>query len=293
MMDWSAVALLFAERASIPAVLLSSQGEVLLVTPAVQRALGWSYDSVGSNWIDRWVAHSAAAGARWFLEKTLAGALRRFEIEILTSKGPAAASFESFPVGSDEGRGVLLLLETLVPKSRHAPAADYDYEVREVTTGGFELGALWALGSERSMGSGKCYEILHGRRSPCEPCPLRKSERDSSPRAVVRSRGNAGEYELTTVTFTGQGTARISVRHLSMASFSTILHAKLDELSAGAQLSRRERDVLGHLIFGHPLEEIASSLSISQRTVKFHQTNLLQKLGADSRSDLMRLVLWR
>jgi len=94
MMDWSAVALLFAERASIPAVLLSSQGEVLLVTPAVQRALGWSYDSVGSNWIDRWVAHSAAAGARWFLEKTLAGALRRFEIEILTSKGPAAASFE-------------------------------------------------------------------------------------------------------------------------------------------------------------------------------------------------------
>lgn len=293
MMDWSAVAQLLAERASIPAVLVSPQAEVLLVTPAAERALGWSYDSVGSNWIDRYVAQTSVAAARWFLEKTLSGALRRFEIEILTSTGQATANFESCPVGSNEGRGVLLLLEKLVATSRNAPAADYDYEVRELTTGTFALGSLWALGSERRVESGKCYEVLHGRSSPCEPCPLRTPDRDSSPRAVVRSRGDLGEYELTTAKPTADGSVRISVRHLSMASFSTILHAKLDELSARAQLSKRERDVLGHLIFGHPLEEIASTLSIAQRTVKFHQTNLLQKLGADSRSDLMRLVFWR
>jgi len=294
MMDWSAVALQLAERASIPAVLLSPQGEVLLVTPAAERALGWSYDSVGSSWIDRFVVHAAAAAARWFLEKTLSGAVRRFEIEILTPSGPATASFESCPVGSNEGRGVLLLLEKVVTTRHNAPSADYDYdyEVRELTSGSFTLGALWALGAERRKESGKCYEVLHGRSSPCEPCPLRMPERDSSARAVVHPGAGAGEYLLTTARSTSTETARISVRHLSMASFSTILTAKLDELSERARLSKRERDVLGHLIYGHPLEEIASTLGISQRTVKFHQTNLLQKLGADSRSDLMRLVLW-
>src|SRR5678815_3919496 len=121
-----------AERASIPAVLLSSHGEVLLVTPEAERALGWNYDSVGSNWIERFVAHTAAPAARWFLEKALSGSLRRFELEIVSATGPRTASFESCPVGSDEGRGVLLLFEKLTPASRHAPAADYDYEVREL-----------------------------------------------------------------------------------------------------------------------------------------------------------------
>jgi DNA-binding CsgD family transcriptional regulator len=292
-MDWSAVALQLAERASIPAVLLSPQGEVLLVTPAAERALGWSYDSVGSSWIDRFVVHAAAAAARWFLEKTLSGAVRRFEIEILTPNGPATASFESCPVGSDDGRGVLLLLEKVVTASRNAPSADYDYEVRDIDAGSFTLGSLWALGAERRRESGKCYEVLYGRSSPCEQCPLRIPERDSTARAVVRPAASPGEFLLTTARTTGADSARLSVRHLSMASFSTILNAKLDELSQRAQLSKRERDVLGHLIYGHPLDEIASTLSISQRTVKFHQTNLLQKLGADSRSDLMRLVLWR
>lgn len=274
-------------------MLLSPQGEVLLVTPAAERALGWSQESVGSSWIDRFVVHAAASAARWFLEKTLTGALRRFEIEILTPYGPATASFESCPVGGNDGRGVLLLLEKVVSIPHNAPSADYDYEVRELTTSSFTLGAFWAMGAERRKESGKCYEVLHGRSGPCEPCPLRMEERDPSARAVVHPGSGAGEYQLITARSTSAGTARLSVRHLSMASFSTILNAKLDELSHRAQLSKRERDVLGHLIYGHPLEEIASALGISPRTVKFHQTNLLQKLGADSRSDLMRLVLWR
>ena len=32
------------------------------------------------------------------------------------------------------------------------------------------------------------------------------------------------------------------------------------------------------------------ALSVSSRTVKFHQGNILQKLGADSRADLLRLA---
>jgi len=39
------------------------------------------------------------------------------------------------------------------------------------------------------------------------------------------------------------------------------------------------------------MEEIALVLAIKPRTVKFHQANLLAKLGAESRLDLFRLIL--
>lgn len=52
-------------------------------------------------------------------------------------------------------------------------------------------------------------------------------------------------------------------------------------------LSRREREVLVSLLSGVTNKEIASALNISERTVKFHVSHLLQKLGAHRRSDLI------
>jgi len=42
---------------------------------------------------------------------------------------------------------------------------------------------------------------------------------------------------------------------------------------------------------GRQLADIATALGISLRTVKYHQANILRKLRADSRVDLMRLIL--
>jgi DNA-binding NarL/FixJ family response regulator len=63
------------------------------------------------------------------------------------------------------------------------------------------------------------------------------------------------------------------------------------ELVAQARLTEREREVLDLLLLGRTHEDIASLLGISERTSKFHQANLLVKLGAESRLDLMRLFL--
>jgi DNA-binding NarL/FixJ family response regulator len=52
-------------------------------------------------------------------------------------------------------------------------------------------------------------------------------------------------------------------------------------------LSRRERYVLTSILNGLTNKEIASELSISERTVKFHVSHLLQKLGANRRGDLI------
>jgi DNA-binding NarL/FixJ family response regulator len=63
------------------------------------------------------------------------------------------------------------------------------------------------------------------------------------------------------------------------------------EIVAQARLTEREREVLELLLLGRTHEDIAHVLGISERTSKFHQSNLLVKLGAESRLDLMRLFL--
>jgi DNA-binding CsgD family transcriptional regulator len=52
-------------------------------------------------------------------------------------------------------------------------------------------------------------------------------------------------------------------------------------------LSRRQRDVLDGIVQNHTNKEIASSLNVSVRTVKFHVSVLLEKFDVRSRVDLM------
>ncbi|MGC1291585.1 MAG: response regulator transcription factor [Candidatus Acidiferrales bacterium] len=52
-------------------------------------------------------------------------------------------------------------------------------------------------------------------------------------------------------------------------------------------LSRREREVLESLLRNLSNKEIASQLNISERTVKFHVSNLLAKHGVRRRADLI------
>ena len=61
-------------------------------------------------------------------------------------------------------------------------------------------------------------------------------------------------------------------------------------LDSVANISRREHEVLDLLLDNLCNKEIASKLFISERTVKFHVSNLLSKFGVRRRADL--IVLW-
>jgi len=289
-MDWSAVALLVAEQAGLPALLLGRRGELLMLAPAAEQALGLAFDNVGSNWLERYVPAHAVASARWHLDKALAGALRKLELTLSTARGLALARFDARPVGRDEEIGLLLVLERLAPIARQETPDDYDYEVSGIASGAYGLKKLLRLGVESQTSQGACFEVLHGRSKPCEGCPLASSERGLRSGTVVQAR-SARDYVITSVNVQGDSDeARVSVRTLAMSSLAAVLQAKLDELASRALLSKRERSVFVQLMDGRAVEEIASELKISPRTVKFHQANVLQKLGADSRTDLMRLV---
>jgi DNA-binding NarL/FixJ family response regulator len=61
--------------------------------------------------------------------------------------------------------------------------------------------------------------------------------------------------------------------------------------SPHAALSDRELQVLQMLASGQSPGEIAKSLFLSVKTVSTHKTNLMQKLGIDNNSDLIRYAI--
>ena len=56
-------------------------------------------------------------------------------------------------------------------------------------------------------------------------------------------------------------------------------------------LSEREHEVLRLLALGHTNQEIAKTLFISVRTAETHRAHIMQKLGTNSRAELVRYAL--
>jgi two-component system, LuxR family, response regulator FixJ len=56
-------------------------------------------------------------------------------------------------------------------------------------------------------------------------------------------------------------------------------------------LTAREQDVLGQLADGATNKEAGQQLGISYRTIEIHRARIMEKLGAKSATDLIRIVL--
>lgn len=63
-----------------------------------------------------------------------------------------------------------------------------------------------------------------------------------------------------------------------------------ERLARFERLTQRERQVLAHVVQGRLNKQIASRLSIHERTVKLHRTSLMAKLGVGSVAELTRWV---
>ena len=51
-----------------------------------------------------------------------------------------------------------------------------------------------------------------------------------------------------------------------------------------AELTRRELEILGHIMDGKTNQDIADALQISEKTVKSHCSSLFQRIGVTSRT---------
>ncbi len=57
--------------------------------------------------------------------------------------------------------------------------------------------------------------------------------------------------------------------------------------AVGKILSRREQEVLGHVLAGRTSREIGELIGLSARTVEFHRANVMAKLGATNATELV------
>ena len=133
----------------------------------------------------------------------------------------------------------------------------------------------------------------------------------------LRERLTAVGLDFPMIVITGHGDVPLAVRAMKAGAVDFIekpfavtaildsLEAAFARLDPSAQsgaaaaaaavkltlLSPREREVLEGLLAGLPNKSIAYNLAISPRTVEIHRARVMDKMGARSLSELIRLAL--
>jgi two-component system, NarL family, response regulator LiaR len=78
---------------------------------------------------------------------------------------------------------------------------------------------------------------------------------------------------------------------LSQEAVQVLANSNSQTFVPGNELTERERDVLKGMVEGLNNNEIAEKLFISLGTVKFHISNIFQKLGVDSRVEAVKMAI--
>jgi FixJ family two-component response regulator len=56
-------------------------------------------------------------------------------------------------------------------------------------------------------------------------------------------------------------------------------------------LTARQRSVMDLVVLGHPNKQIADTLGTSLKTIKVHRAHVMQRMGADSLAELVRMAV--
>ena len=101
----------------------------------------------------------------------------------------------------------------------------------------------------------------------------------------------AGAVEFLTKPFRDQDLLDAIVQALERDRAARAQRAGLAELHERyAQLTPREREVMGLVVSGLLNKQIAAELGISEITIKVHRGQVMQKMGAESVTDLVRMA---
>lgn len=295
-MDWSSIAVFLAENSQRPVALLDGDGRIRIFSSAMEQLLGWRREEMeGRPWEALVVPSGATTQPPPWLERALRGESRNHQANVVTRDGrQMMLTLDVSLVGRNGEHGLLLTVQTATPLPRQTGESlgeDLDYRV-QVTVAEFgKLKEMAWIGGTVDGSDRSCFRLLHNRDQPCGDCPALRPVTAPWPRTTVR-RDSAEQDRVQVVTAepADSATIRVRVRVLSAQELTAIQDAKVATMASRANLTERERTVLKHLLAGRSLEEVSDLLHLSRRTVKFHQGNILQKLGADSRVDLIRLA---
>lgn len=294
-MPWRAVATRVAGYTDVPLIVLGRDGHIHLASQSAARMLGTTVaELVGTSVAALCPTPDAAEQALRALRALPDDGPQALDLQLRSDAGRVMhVALRGDLVGDRETR-VLVASVTLTRVEPVIPAAMTSHLEISTRRDGFGvIRHVWRDdGGDAKVERGlRCHEWMEQAGMPCTgSCPVMELPPSSPSVTMVRTKAT-GEAMLFTARLTGEGTATLSVQPLPPEVLDDLAHAKRDRLIAKAGLSGREREVLDLLLLGRSHEDIAQLTGIGVRTVKFHQGRLLAKLGAESRFDLMRLLL--
>lgn len=132
-----------------------------------------------------------------------------------------------------------------------------------------------------------CWQYFERRKTPCTGCPLFHSQAPGSVGIIKR---RSGATCLIMASRRGRTADVLSwgVRDSTLSEFKMVW---AEHLTRDIALSPRQHQVMQLLLRGFQQRDIARTLKITPRTVKYHTGIIARKLGAKSGKDLFRFLL--
>jgi DNA-binding CsgD family transcriptional regulator len=290
--DWQSLGPQLLDREHRPLLLVDDTGRVV----ATNQALRYFLEAVpptGAQFVGDWVDPADQASAAEVLDRARRGERAHVRLQLKPSLMTVQPVFDVSAL-TETGLVAWLMVEahSLPVGAPPVPALGVHYDV---TLEHGTLGSVrWLAREGRSLPvqpGVPCWKQVVGRDSPCEHCPALGTLAGASSATATRC--------VSTTPFVAEvGRARrvgpelitVSWLPLSEADYSAVLRLRVEALAEQHLLTPRERQVLRMLLLGRNVDDVAALEGISPRTVKYHQQNLLRKLGAESRHDLFRLL---
>lgn len=293
--DWEFVGSVLLERERRPVIVLDLSGRIVRANKALLVFLEEGTRTHLVKFVDDWVLtdYRPAFLSAW--GRALAGERPRVAVALGPTAFHLEPVFELVPLTHDgKVRSVMLVMVDAVasgPSLPLVPALGLLYEVSLDGAGRPER-LLRALSADRQKldTSAPCYRGLHGRDSICQGCPLEGLSSEGVSTLVRLESASPFRASLLSARKVRDDVATVSALPLDADSYGELVQARIEALGLKGKLTERERHVLALLLVGRTLDDIAAAEGITPRTAKYHQQNLLRKLGAESRTDLFRLL---
>jgi DNA-binding CsgD family transcriptional regulator len=296
-MDWEPIVSNLTQGLR-PALIVDGAGRVRFLNASMEKLLGKRLDELSATrWLASCVSPGGASSVRQLLGAGFRGEATAGDVPLVTREGRRMTMQAAL---SRETRGRSRALVVIAQGVREveptsAPAGDCWSEVSRDASGTGVIQSLRFFDPERDAAThvGRPIEELLTSLG-CAPAMrwvgevLSRRVRHASD-VLLPEADDA--FRVVTADAIDDVTVRVTVRYLPARLLPELVDAKAARTAADGALSERERQVLTLLLRGRGVEDIATMLEIAPRTVKFHQANVLQKLGADSRLDLLRVVL--
>ncbi len=297
-MDWEPIISHLARTR--PALVVDGERRVPFLNGPMEELLGYSAGELTQRgWLATCVPQRDRSSVRQLLTEALNGAAKEGELPMVTRKGRHVTIRAGLSVeGRGRSKALVLVARDVDDAPRKAAAVGDCVCVVSRTQGqegrlislrfldptldpkgwlGRPLDALLeATQASAAAAAGAAREVIEARAA--ETTHILLPDDDQT-------------FRVVTARLMDDDRIRVTVRCLDGSVLPELVDAKVARVAEANALSDRERQVLQLLLRGRGVEDIATMLEIAPRTVKFHQANVLQKLGADSRLDLLRVVL--